>query len=54
MNYLGTAWFFLVLGMLIGKLLEAARWRKNAKEKDIRIYSWGRLYSVYSAERGEG
>ena len=51
MDYFGIAWFSLFFGILIGSSLEAAKWRKNAKEKDIRIYSKGRLYSVYSAER---
>ena len=46
MEYFGLGFVCLLLGILIGKFLEEARWRRNADDI-VRIYSKGKLYKVH-------
>ena len=46
MEYFGLGFACSLLGIIIGKLLESARWRRNADDI-VRIYSKNMLYKVY-------
>ena len=46
MELIGISLFSLLFGIAIGKLVESARWRKNADDV-VRIYSGGHLYKVF-------
>lgn len=45
MELFGISFISLLFGIVIGKLVESARWRKNADEI-VRVHSGGHLYKV--------
>lgn len=46
MEYFGLGFACVIAGAILGKSLEAAKWRKNA-DNTFRIFSKNRLYKVY-------